>query len=348
MIELLKIILSTVGQTFFKSKADLTAEIICLRQQLAVYKRKQIGSHLTPHDRTFWCFVSKYWSKWKSVLVIVRPETVLKWHKKRLKQHQFNGPFEKVPGANCIAHEIACLIDRMARENNLWGAPRIHGELLKLGFDVSERSVSRYLRRIHPTDRSQGWKTFLRNQREGICAIDFFSVYTLAFKRIYGLILIDHERRKIIHTAVTVYPTIDWTLQQLLNAFPSECPYEYLVCDNDRLFTPRFFKGVEDLLGASVFQTAKGKPWMNGICERSIGNLRRELLDNIIILNERHLDRVLLRYKDYYNMTRPHIFLEKGAPVSRPIQTKQHSKTSLRSKSILGGLHHKYSWDHVS
>ena len=216
--------------------------------------------------------------------------------------------------------------------------------MIKLGFDVSERSVSRYLYRTESRDRGQGWRTFLKNHQRAIFSIDFFYSYTLSFKRVVGLVVIDHHRRLILHTAVTAYPTVEWTVQQLLHAFPGECPYRYLICDNDQTFGDRFETEVQDLLGVKVVKTNKGNPWMNAITERTIGSIRRELLDHVIVLHEQHLASLLTEYASYFNSRRTHMGIQKNCPISRAVHSRPTPTARLQPRPILGGLHHNYQW----
>jgi putative transposase len=211
---------------FFRSRYNLGIEILALQQQLGVFKRKHPRPRLRIQDRIFWVLLRRFWPAWSKILVIVKPETVVAWHRAafllfwRIRSRTEN------KGRPKTGSELRRLIQRMASENPIWGAPRIHGELLKLGFDVSERTVSRFLRRLSPPDQARKlWSTFLRNHRAAIAAMDFFTVPTLTFRLLYCFFVIEHGRRKILHFNVTERPAGPWIVQQLREAFPEACPY---------------------------------------------------------------------------------------------------------------------------
>jgi putative transposase len=236
----------------------------------------------------------------------------------------------------------------MADENSSWGAPRIHGELLKLGFDVSKRTVSRYLRRISPASKAgKLWAAFLRNHREVIAAMDFFTEPTLAFRVLYCFFVIEHGRRKILHFNVTEHPTGPWIVQQLRQAFPESSLYRYVILDRDG----KYGKDVIDLLNASGLKpkrTSFASPWQNGISERWIGSCRRELLDHVIVLNDVHLRRLIRDYISYYHADRIHDSLEKDTPSTRPVSCKPKQSVRLVSLPRIGGLHHRYDWQQAA
>ncbi len=247
-----------------------------------------------------------------------------------------------------INAEIRADIRQMVEENATWGAPRIHGELLKLGFDVSERSVSRYLRRLSPSDQARKlWATFLRNHREVIAAMDFFTVPTATFRVLYCFFVIEHGRRKVLHFNVTEHPSSSWIVQQLREAFPEPCPYRYAVLDRDA----KFCKDVADLLvssGIKPKRTSFRSPWQNGIAERWIGSCRQELVDHVIVLNEAHLRRLMRDYLSYYHEDRIHDSLEKDSPSTRPFFHKPYPFANLISFPRIGGLHHRYDWQQAA
>jgi putative transposase len=239
-------------------------------------------------------------------------------------------------------------IRQMVEENATWGAPRIHGELLKLGFDVSERSVSRYLRRLSPSDQARKlWATFLRNHREVIAAMDFFTVPTATFRVLYCFFVIEPGRRKILHFNLTEHPSSSWIVQQLREAFPERCPYRYAVLDRDA----KFSKNVVDLLVSSEIKPKRTSfrcPWQNGIAERWIGSCRQELLDHVVVLNEAHLRRLMRDYLSYYHEDRIHDSLEKDSPSTRLVSYKPDPSSNLISLPHIGGLHHRYDWQRVA
>jgi transposase InsO family protein len=225
---------------------------------------------------------------------------------------------------------------QISHENPLWGAPRIHGELLKLGFQVAQSTVAKYMKR-HIGPPGQSWWTFLRNHMPEIAAMDLFVVRTLAFNLLYGFIIVRLDRRELVWIAVTNSPTADWIARQITEAFPWDCAPAYLIRDRDRAFGS-IVKQRLHAMGIRDRPIAPHSPWQNGYAERLIGSIRRECLDHIIVFGEAHLRRVLRRYACYYNGTRTHRSLDKDAPVHRPTQRIG----ILRSRPILGGLHHQY------
>jgi transposase InsO family protein len=236
-----------------------------------------------------------------------------------------------------IETELRVLIRRMSVENPLWGAPRIHGELLKLGFDLAQSSVAKYMvkRRGPP---SQGWRTFLHNHAPDIAAMDLFVVPTIGFNLLYAFVIIRLDRRDLVWINVTTNPTAEWIAHQITEAFPWDEAPRYLIRDRDRIFGAIVTRRLR-AMGIRDKPTASASPWQNGVAERLIGSIRRECLDHIIVLGEAHLRRILKSYARYYNETRTHLALDKDAPVSRPVQ-----RTGVvRSLAILGGLHHHYA-----
>ena len=235
-----------------------------------------------------------------------------------------------------IESDLRALILRMSMENPLWGAPRIHGELLKLGFDVAQSSVAKYMvkRRGPP---SQGWRTFLHNHAPDIAAMDLFVVPTIGFDLLYAFVIVHLNRRDLVWIDVTTNPTAEWIARQLTEAFPwSEAP-RYLIRDRDRLCGAIVTRRL-CAMGIRDKPTAPASPWQNGFAERLIGSIRRECLDHIVVLGEAHLRRVLRAYARYYNDIRTHRSLDKDAPVSRSVQRAG----IISSRPILGGLHHHY------
>jgi transposase InsO family protein len=292
--------------------------------------------------------LSRLWKKWKDALIIVTPETGVNWHRKGFKLYwklisQRNKNKCKQP----INKEIKRLIVQMAKENPTWGAPRIHGELIKLGFDVSERSVSRYLAKIRPEppgNKINKWMTFLTNHGKGMAAMDFFIVPTLFFKRLYCFFIIDHHRCRILHFNVTFHPTAQWVCHQLQIAFSSaEEITKCIILDNDKIFSKCVTRTLESMRIIPI-RTSVRSPWQNGIAERWVGSCRRELLDYVIILNQNHLYRLLEEYIEYYHRDRTHYNLDKDPPISRPIQNKESADDKVIALPRVGGLHHKYVW----
>jgi putative transposase len=341
----LEFVLSTLAvfRVFFQSRTDTALEVLALRQQLAVLKRKRPRPPLRSLDRLFWTLLCQCWSRWAEALIIVKPSTVVSWHRSgfRLYWRWRSGPRRGRPQ---ITAEIRSLVRRLADENPDWGAPKIHGELLKLGFVVSERSVARYLRRMRRRPNpGQRWLTFLQNHREVIVAFDFFTMPTVTFRVLYCFFVIEHGRRRILHFNVTRHPTGDWIVQQLREAFPEAGAYRYAIFDRDAKFDAdvvTFLKAT----GLEPKPTSVQAPWQNGGAERWIGSCRREILDHVIALNEVHLHRLIRDYLSYYHADRIHDSLEKDTPNSRPIEPKPSPTATVIASPRLGGRHHRYSW----
>jgi transposase InsO family protein len=342
MPELVLSILCTM-RVFFQDRADVALEVLALRQQLAVLKRKRPRPPLNALDRLFWTTLSRCWPRWMDVLEIVKSKTVVGWHRAGFRLY-WRWKSRPRGGRPKITEEIRALIRQMAEENAGWGAPKIHGELLKLGLVVSERTVARYLRRIHRRgDPSQSWLAFLENHREVIVAFDFFTVPSVTFRLLHCFFVIEHGRRKILHFNVTRHPTAEWVVQQLREAFPEAGPYRYAIFDRDSRHDAdviAFLKAT----GLKAKQTSVQAPWQNGVAERWVGSCRREILDHVIPLNEEHLRRLLRDFVNYYNQDRVHDSLGKDTPNRRPVEQKPAKNATVDSMPRLGGLHHRYSW----
>ena len=303
-----------------KSKSELIIENLALRQQLAIYQTKKTKPRLTNFDRSFWIALKQSWNKWIDHLIIVRPETVVDWQKRRFNKHWTKiSTQNKKPGRKRIKKEIRDLICRMAGENR-WGAPRIFSELLMLGFkDVSEASVSRYLRKyrsLHPDKKKQqSWMTFLKNHRDVISAMDFFIVPTINFNILFVFFIIDHKRRKIRHFNITSQPSALWVIQQLRDAFPFDQISKYLIMDRDIIFSTQVKGFLEQQHGIKPKITSYKSPWQNGICERFILSARSEVLNHVIIFNEDYLRKLMKEYVEYYNKDRCHLSLGRNSPL---------------------------------
>ena len=330
-------------RVFFRDRGDVALEVLALRQQVAILKRKRPRPVLNRLDRLFWTTLRHCWSGWSDSLVIVKPETVISWHRSGFRLY-WRWRSRQRGGRPKVTKEMRDLIRRMAEENAGWGAPKIRGELLKLGFVVSERTVARYLRRIRRRgDPGKSWLAFLENHREVISAFDFFTVPTVTFKLLYCFFIIEHGRRKILHFNVTYHPTAEWVVQQLREAFPEAGPYRYAIFDRDS----KFDADVIDFLKATGLrpkQTSVQAPWQNGIAERWVGGFRRELLDRVIPLHEQHLRRLVRDYVSYFHQDRIHDSLEKDTPNFRPIEKRPSPSADVISSARYGGLHHRYSW----
>jgi transposase InsO family protein len=275
------------------------------------------------------------------VLVVVQPETVVRWHRKGFRLYwRFRS--RRRPGRPRIPKEVRQLIRRMALENP-WGARKIHAELAKLGIEVSLVTVSRYLPKRPPDPvRRQNWLTFLRNHKDAIAAMDFLVVPSARFKLFYVWFAIEHGRRRVLHVNVTPHPAASWTLQQLREAFPNEHSLHYLIHDNDAIFSERLIEAIGHL-GIESKRTAYQSPWQNGIAERWVGTVRRELLDHVVVIDENHVRRLLREYVDYYNRERVHTRL-RDSPAGRPTQKRPSASARIVGLPRVGGLHHRYAW----
>jgi putative transposase len=337
MLHLLYALLATIRSSL-KSQRGLALENLALRQQLAILKRKTRRPKLNDTDRAFWVALSRVWAGWQHALILVKPETVIGWHRKGFKLYWTSESLNR-GGRPRIDRELRTLIRRMARENLTWGAPRIHGELLKLGFEVSEATVSRYMpRRRKPP--SQTWHAFLRNHTRELISIDFFVVPTATFRILYVFLVLEHERRRILHFNVTEGPSAQWTSQQLVNAFPYDSAPKYLIRDRDKVYGSAFVRRLR-AMGIEQVLTAPRSPWQNPYCERVIRTLRRECLDHVIVLGEQHLRRILRKYLEYYHSSRTHLSLHKDAPEPREHESIDRGK--VVALPMVGGLHHRYT-----
>ncbi len=293
---------------------------LALRQQLSTVLQKR-RPRIGLVDRAFWVVLRRVWARWADAVAIVRPETVIGWHRAGFSLYwSWLSKRGRSPGRAAVGQEVRDLVRRMARENG-WGAPRIHGELLKLGFMASERTVSRYMRKHgRSPGRRQSWLTFLRNHREVMVAMDFFTVPTATFRVLYVWFAIRHSRREIVHWSVTESPTSPWVVQQLREPFPFDDAggrSRYLVLDRDTIFSAAVVTAIASM-GLEPTRTSYQSPWQNGVAERFVGTVRRALLDHVIVLDGGHLRRLLSEYLAYYHGDRTHLGVEKDAPVARP------------------------------
>jgi transposase InsO family protein len=336
MIEFLALLIA-VSLAVVRSRADLVAENLLLRQQLAVLSRPtRKRFRLRARDRPFWMLVRLLRRDWRQHLVLVRPETVVGWHRRGWQlfwRWQSRARF----GRPRLSPEVRELIARMANENLRWGSERIRGELLKLGLVVSKRSVQHYRRRGPSRPPSQSWRTFLRNHRPSIWATDLLTVQTLTFRTLYVLIFISHARRELVHLNVTANPTAAWIWRQLIQATPWDRAPRYLLRDRDAVYGRDFVERARRL-GIETISSPARAPQANAVAERLIGTLRRECLDHVVIVNEAHLRAVLAEFVWYYNSERPHrtLALETPAPAVRG------TAGPIRSRPVVGGLHHVY------
>ncbi len=325
-----------------RSKPQLVAENLLLRQQLIVLKRSVKRPHFTAAERGLVILLASKLQRWKEALLIIKPETVLRWHRqgfrlfwKRKSQARAREP--KVPA------ETITLIKQMAADNRLWGAERIRGELLKVGITVAKRTVQRYMRQVGaPRPRGQTWVTFLQNHADDIQACDFLQVHDIFFRPLFAFIITQLGSRRIIHIGVTRSPTDVWAAQQLREATPFGQAPKYLLRDNDAKYGPRF-SAVAAGTGIDVLRTPVKAPRANAVCERLLGSVRRECLDHMLIVSEAHLHRVLMEYATYFNRSRPHQGIEQRVPdAENKPGPPAHTSRKVVSFPVLGGLHHEY------
>ena len=322
---------------FGKGHQAVVLENLALRQQLSIYKRKQKRPRLVGRDRWFWIALWVVWKEWRRALCMVPPDTVVRWQRERFRRYwaQLSNRSGRT-GRPPVSSQIRTLIRTLAQANPLWRAPRIHGELKKLGIEVSERTVSRILQTVKRPP-SQSWKTFLQNHVGEIVAIDFFTVPTICLRVLFVFLVIEHGRRRVLHFGVTEHPTAEWTGQQVIEAFSERDAKRYLIRDRDALYGHEFRRRIQSL-GRKEVVTAPRSPWQNAFAERLSGSIRRECLDHVVVLSQRHLRRLLKGYFVYYPWSRTHLALTKDAPEPRAI---------LRQGEIIaipqvGGLHHRY------
>jgi len=324
-------------RTWARSRAALQLEVLALRHQLQVLHRsRHRRGRLAKTDRWLWVLLSRLWTEWRLALVIVKPETVIAWHRRGFRLWWTSKSRCRM-GRPTVPTEIRTLIRTMAEANPRWGAPRIHGELLKLGIDVCQATTAKYMgRRGQPP--SQTWRTFLRNHIGQIVAADFFVVPTATYRLLFVLVLLAHDRRRIRHVAVTAHPTAAWTAQQLREAFPWDEAPRYLVHDRDHAFdrvgTTAQAMGIEEVL------TAPRAPWQNAFVERFIGSARRECFDHVVVFNEAGLQRLMTLYCSYHERSRTHLSLDKDTPIPRPVTPP--GEGAVVAIPEVGGLHHRY------
>src|SRR6516164_5019050 len=325
--------------SILRSRAALQLENMALRHQIGVLQRSAAKRpKLTSGDRLFWICLSRLWRDWRLALAIVKPETVMAWHRAGFRLLWTWKVRRGQPGRPFISHEVRDLIRKMCQENPTSGAPRIHGELLKLGINIAESSVSKYMvRRYKPP--SQSWRTFLENHAPQLVSIDFFTVPTIHFQVLYVFLVLAHDRRRILHFSVTAHPTAEWTGQQLREAFPFAQLPRYLLRDRDAIFSNDFREQVRDM-GICEVLSAPRSPWQRAYVERVIGSIRRECLDHVIAFHESSLRKILSSYFEYYHRSRTHLSLGKDAPEPRAIQPPEMG--SVVAVPQVGGLHHRY------
>lgn len=322
----------------FLSRRDLVLENLALRHQLMVLNRRVEQSHFHRVDRLLWVALRAAWSRWIEALVIVQPQTVVRWHLAGFRLY-WRWRSRHREGRPPIDRKLINLIREMWIANPTWGSPRIRDELAKLGLHVSDSTVRKY----RPTSRrssSQTWTTFLRNHAAQIVAVDFFTVPTVTFRLLFVFVILAHDRRRIRHFAITEAPSADWTAQQVVEAFAFEPASKYLLRDRDAIYGATFTDRVAGL-GTKEKLIAPRSPWQSPFVERLIGSIRRECLDHFILLDERHLKTVLAQYLAYYHESRTHLALERDCPVRRPVEPTELGE--VVAMPMVGGLHHRYT-----
>jgi hypothetical protein len=271
-----------------RTRASLQVEILALRHQLSVLQRgNRRRLRLRASDRLLWVFLSRLWPEWRKSLMLVKPDTVIGWHRRGFRFYWKWKSRRGRIGRPGTSAEIRELIREMSCSNILWGAPRVHGELLKLGIDVSQATVAKYMVK-HRKPPSQTWRTFLENHVKQLVSVDFFVVPTVSFRILYVFVVLAHERRRVVHFNVTEHPTAEWTAEQLLQAFPWDSAPRYLLRDRDRTYGDAFRMQAANMEIREVL-TAPRSPWQSPYVERLIGSIRREYLDHVVIMNETSL-----------------------------------------------------------
>jgi putative transposase len=321
---------------FFRSRASLCLEHLALRHQLAVYQQTVDRPRLCSTDLVLWAWLSRLWPGWLDALAFVQLRTVIAWQRKRARNHWRRVSQRGKPSRPAIAKEVRDLSRTMWQSHPTWGAPRIVGELQKLDIDVAKSTVEKY--RVHSRKPpSPTWKTFMKNPVQDLVSLDFFVVPTVTHKVLLVLLILAHERRRLVQFNMTEHPTAAWTAQQVIEAFPWDKAPRYLLRDRDRIYSASFRQrmrhmGIEDVV------IAPRSPWQKPYVERLLGSIRRECRDHVIVLHERHLRRLLTVYFQYYHRWRTHRALEMDCPVPRPVQRPDVGL--IREVTEVGGWHH--------
>jgi putative transposase len=339
-----------------RSRRALAAENLFLRKQLALFQERKVTPRRANNSTRWVMALLTGMFPWRDALVSVKPDTLLRWHRKAFRL--FWRWKSKPTGRPRLPKDLRELIQKMGAENSTWGQERIANELkLKLGIRVSPRTVGKYLRRGRPErtpDPEQGWLAFVHNHAKVITACDFFVVVTATFRILYVFVILELESRCILHFNVTAHPTAEWTLQQFREALAGDHPYRFVIHDRDSIFSQDLDQAVADM-GVRVLRRPVRAPTANAICERFGGTLRRECLDFVIPLTERHLKLILQSWVTHYHHGRPHMSLGPAIPApqqpSPPENVSRHSVPAgyaVLSKPVLGGLHHEYSLEKVA
>ena len=322
----------------FRSRLALQVEVLALRHQLAVYQRAGRRPRLKPADRVLWVWLSRAWSEWRGALVFVRPNTVISWQRKRFRDHWTQLSRQGKVGRPSVSKEVRDLIREMSGASPAWGSPRIVGELRKLGIEVAKSTVDKCMVRPRRPP-SPTWRAFLANHVKDLVSIDFFTVPTLRFEILFVFIILVHARRRILHFNITAHPTAEWTAQQIVEAFPWETATRFLLRDRDAVYGAQFRSRVASM-GIEEVLTAARSPWQSPYVERMIGSIRRECLDNVVVLSRQHLKRILSNYLDHYHSWRCHRSLDMDCPEPRSIQPPEEG--AIVKIVEAGGLYRHY------
>jgi transposase InsO family protein len=329
--------LSASVRAGFRTRAALHLEVLALRHQLAVYQRRHQRVRTKIADRFLWALLSRTWTNWRGVLVFVQPSTVIAWQRRRFRDH-WTRLSRARRGRPALAKEVRDLIRKMSRGSPGWGSPRIVGELAKLGIHVAKATVEKYMVRSRKPS-SPTWRAFLENHVKDLVSVDFFVVPTVTFRLLFVFLVLAHARRRIVHFNITEHPTAQWTAQQISEAFPWEAAPRFLVQDRDRVYGPAFKDRVKSM-GVEEVLTAPRSPWQNPFAERLIGTIRRECLDHVVVLDERHLRRLLGDYLGHYHRWRCHRSLAMDCPEPRPNQGPEDGDVVEVEEA--GGLYRHY------
>jgi putative transposase len=336
-----------VATDLVKSKQELILENAFLRQQMIVLKRQVARPQLTAQDRGWLVLLASRVREWKQALLLVKPETLLRWHRQGFRlfwRTKSTGQARKPR----ISAEMIALIKQMAVENRHWGTKRIRGELLKLGLRANRGTIRHYMwqarRELPPQHHGQSWATFLANHASQIWACDFVQTFDLFFRTVFLFFIIEHGARRVVHIGVTRTPSDAWGAQQVREATPFGTGPRFLICDNDDKYGVQFEHAVAGA-GIELIHTPPYSPKANALCERFIGTVRRECLDYILILNEKHIRQVIRAYCQFFNQARPHQGLNQRIPVPANLATPPVDEPrKVIARLVLGGLHHDYQW----
>jgi transposase InsO family protein len=321
-----------------RSRAILHLEILALRQQLAMVAHKDRKLRFRRRERLFWVWFYRFWPGCLETLAVFKADTLVRWHRQGFRLYWTWKSRRTRGGRPPVSREVRVLLRRISRENPLWGAPRVHGELQMLGIEIAQTTVAKYMVR-HRKPPSQTWRTFLDNHAKDLVSIDFFTVPTVTFRILYVFLVLRHERRQVVHFNITEHPAGQWTAQQMVEAFPWDEAPRYLLRDRDKVYDTRFRRRVRSL-GIEEVLAAPRSPWQNPYVERLIGSVRRDCLDHVIVLNERHLKRLLRSYFSYYHVARTHLALDKQSPEPRQVESPERG--NVVAFPHIGGLHHEY------